>query len=101
MDKRENSWEQFNKATQEILILVLILIVIIIGKTNYTQYSFLTARCPIHSQSLSRDHGTQNSLFLLNFVKFPKKTELLEKLEVPDHRGFKLTEKTRKKDSCP
>ena len=35
-----------------------------------------------------------------NFTKLAKKTELLEKFELPDKRGFELTE-MRKKDSCP
>ena len=34
-----------------------------------------------------------------NFKKFPKKTELPVKFEIPDKRGL-LTE-TRQKDSCP
>jgi len=41
------------------------------------------------SQSLSSDHGIPE---IMNFEKFPKKTELPEKFELPNKRGFKLTE---------
>jgi len=35
-----------------------------------------------------------------NFAKLPKKTEILEKFELTDNRGFELMEK-RRADSCP
>jgi len=36
----------------------------------------------------------------MNFTKLPQKNKLLEKFELPDKRGFKLTE-VREKDSFP
>jgi len=37
----------------------------------------------------------------MNFTKLPKKTELPEKFELRDQRGFKLTEKRRLKKKIP
>jgi len=37
---------------------------------------------------------------VINFTKFPKKTKLLEKFELPAKSRFILMEK-RKADSCP
>jgi len=41
-------------------------------------------------------------LDFMHFAKLIKKSELLEKFELPDKIGFKLTEKSKgkKKDSC-
>ena len=36
----------------------------------------------------------------VNFIKFPKKTELPEKFKLPDKRRLELTEK-RRADPCP
>jgi len=77
--------------TKEILILLIPMI------TMNMQNKLYTIHFSHHLMTDSQSVPEQQSwnIKLVNFAKFPKKTELQGKFDLPDKRGFELMETSR------